>query len=121
MQVVIRGTTPSIVLSGLDQDLTTWDVYATFEWDVSINHERYTGQITKSGNDLTVTSTSVSVQLSQEDTLAFPEKPANCGTLPKVRVQLKAYKSGDVIATNADDETACFYVGTSLLDTPLGD
>ena len=120
MQVVIRGTTPTIVLTGLDQDLSTWDVYVSFEWDVSVNHERLTGQITKHGTGVTVSSTSVSVNLTQDDTLAFPEKSPNCGSLPKVRVQIKALKNGNVIATRMDDENACFYVDNSIIETPIG-
>lgn len=124
MQTVIRGTTPDIVLTDLDVDLSDgWEVYVSFGWDVSINHERYVGQITKSGNDVTATSTTVTVSLSQADTLAFPEKGNNCSPLPRVNVQIRAYKGGDVIATDADDNSIAFYVGSAILESeiPLGD
>ena len=117
--IIIRGTTPTLTLSGLDQDLTTWTVYVTFEWDVFIDHERITGQFTKSGNDLTVTSDSVAVALSQEDTLSFPEKDNRAGELPRVNVQIRAYKSGSVVATSVNDDNAWFYVGTALLESEI--
>lgn len=117
METVIRGTTPEIVLSELDQDLSTWTVYVTFEWDVSINHERIAGQITKTPTE--VTSTTVSVNLTQADTLSFPEKGNNCGELPIVKVQIKAYKNGKVIATDGDNPAAAFYVGSAFLESTL--
>ena len=112
MVTIIRGTTPTVNITGLDKDLSSWNVYVTFEWDSYVNHSHERGQITKHGTPVTVTSTQVSVALSQADTLAFPEK----GT---VKVQIKAYKSGDVVATNADDPASWFYAGTALLEEEI--
>ena len=117
--IIIRGTTPTLVLEDLDQDLSDgWTVYVTFEWDVWARHERLTGQITKSGNDVVATEDSVSVSLTQEDTLAFPEKGGN-GELPRVGVQIRAYKGGNVIATDADDDSVYFYVGSAFLESEI--
>ena len=90
---MIRGTTPIITLT-VDTDLTGWEVYVTFEW--------YAGQLTKSGEDLQITggdTSTVEVHLTQADTLAFPEDKT-------VKVQLRAVKDGEAIATEVGTITA---------------
>ena len=90
---MIRGTTPTITIT-VGCDLTGYDVFVTFEW--------YSGQLTKTGDDLTVTAgeeSVVTVPLTQGDTLAFPEDKT-------VKVQLRAVKDGDAIATEVGTFTA---------------
>lgn len=90
---MIRGTTATVTIE-VGCDLTGYDCYATFEWD--------RGQLTKSGDQLEVEGGSVStvtVHLSQADTLSFPENRT-------VKVQLRAVKDGDAIATEVGTLTA---------------
>ena len=90
---MIRGTTPTVTIE-VGCDLTGYDCYATFEWD--------RGQLTKSGDALEVVGGAVStvtVRLTQADTLSFPEDRT-------VKVQLRAVKDGDAIATEVGTLTA---------------
>ena len=90
---MIRGTTPTVEIT-VGCDLTGHDVYVTFEW--------YSGQLTKSGADLEIDAgdeSTVTVALTQADTLAFPEDKT-------VKVQLRAVKDGQAIATEVGTVTA---------------
>jgi len=72
MADVIRGTTPSVSYK-VRSDLSGLDCYLTFE------HAR--GLVTKTGDDLTVTTgsddrgeyTLITAKLTQRETLGFPE------------------------------------------------
>ena len=87
-----RGTTPTNVF-GVDIDLTDATVFVDYEQDGKIVLE-------KTGADLTVATDSVTVQLSQADTLAF--KPG------RVLIQLRyvdAFGTADasnIITTTAE-------------------
>ena len=63
-----RGTTPTLVLKFTEPslDLTVAaNVYVTFRYG--------SNQLTKTGADLTIAPKTISVSLSQEETLQFPE------------------------------------------------
>lgn len=95
---MIRGTTPTITITGIDA--TDWDsVWLTFE--------HAGGQLTKTGEALETTSDGVAVKLSQADTLSFPE---GC----VVKVQLRAERdAGD---TAIACEVMRFTAGEVLLE-----
>lgn len=84
---MIRGTTPTVSIS-VDENLEGWEVYVTFQ--------HANGNITKTGDGLAIQCgdvSVVSVPLSQEDTLAFPEGHT-------VKVQMRAVNAeGTAIAT----------------------
>ena len=103
MQEIIRGTTPTVTVT-VGTDLTGWTAYMTFE------HSR--GILTKSGDDVTVTATTVACRLTQEDTLSFPE-----GGLVKVQV-LWVDAVGDVVGTKCD-ENSVFRVLERLLEDEI--
>lgn len=60
---MVRGTTPTFILTLQDADLTNTNVYVTFKQDELL--------LTKSGSDLSIEQNVVSVYLSQEETLKF--------------------------------------------------
>lgn len=61
---MVRGTTPTFILTLQDADLTNTNVYVTFKQDDCL-------LLTKSGSDLSIEENVVSVYLSQEETLKF--------------------------------------------------
>lgn len=60
---MVRGTTPTFILTLQDADLTNTNVYVTFKQEELL--------LTKSGSDLSIEENVVSVYLSQEETLKF--------------------------------------------------
>lgn len=60
---MVKGTTPTFILTLQDADLTDSTVYVTFKQDELL--------LTKSGSDLTIEQNVVNVFLSQEETLKF--------------------------------------------------
>lgn len=60
---MVKGTTPTFILTLQDADLTDSTVYVTFKQDELL--------LTKSGSDLTIEQNVVSVFLTQEETLKF--------------------------------------------------
>lgn len=83
-----RGTTPTVLID-IDMDLTGWDYWLTFS-------HRY-GKLTKTSDECLFTPEgeggTVSVTLSQEETLSFPE-----GGI--VRVQLRMRRGDRAVATD---------------------
>lgn len=66
---MVRGTTPTFILTLDDVDLTDTNVYVTFKQD---KKDCQCGlSFTKSGDDLTIETNVVNVYLSQEETLKF--------------------------------------------------
>jgi len=64
-----RGTTPTNTFS-VDVDLTGTTIFVSYEQDGKVVVE-------KTGSDLTVGTNSISLVLSQEETLAFHPGPVN--------------------------------------------
>ena len=60
---MVRGTTPTFILTLEDADLTNTNVYVTFKQEELL--------LTKSGSDLSIEENVVSVYLTQEETLKF--------------------------------------------------
>lgn len=86
-----RGTTPTNTFSS-DVDLTGATVFVDYEQKNRIIIE-------KTGDDLTVTSEAVTLELTQEDTLAF--RPG------EVLIQIRAvFPDGTAIASNIIRTTA---------------
>ena len=99
MVQVVRGTTPALPLT-IDTDLTDgWNVYGTFEWPGG-------GPLVKAAES--VTKTTVTVKLTQAETLAFPE-----GAI--VDVQVVGERAGEVVKTEWC-ETARFVAGKALYE-----
>ena len=66
---MVRGTTPTFILTLEDADLTNTNVYVTFKQDKG---DCPMGLVmTKSGDDLSIEDNVISVYLSQEETLRF--------------------------------------------------
>ena len=66
---MVRGTTPTFILTLDDVDLTGTNVYVTFKQDKGDCPKGLL--LTKTGDDLTIEENVVSVYLSQEETLRF--------------------------------------------------
>lgn len=89
---MIRGTTPTHVFE-TDVDLRNFRIYITYKQRGSI-------VIEKTNEDCTITSTSVTVKLTQDDTLRF-----NIDAPVKIQIRAVAV-SGDAIASDIIDTTA---------------
>lgn len=89
---MIRGTTPTHIFE-TDVDLTNFRIYISYKQRGSVIVE-------KTNEDCTITSTSVTVKLSQEETLRFNiDAP--------VKIQIRAVAgSGDAIASSIIDTSA---------------
>ncbi len=79
-----RGTTPTHVWQDIDIDLTDARVYVTY------SQGRGQKVLEKTNEDLTITKDSISVTLSQEDTLRF--SPGEVGI--QIRYVLKGGTAG---------------------------
>ena len=87
---MIRGTTPTLTFN-TDVDLTGADrLYITFQQNGKTVLE-------KSLEDMTVTPTTITLTLTQADTLAFE----NSRNAPEVLIQIRAgWLAGDAIASD---------------------
>ena len=105
MVQVVRGTTPSLPLT-IDADLTDgWSVYGTFEWPGGEPLVKAAESVTKD---------TVTVKLTQAETLAFPE-----GAI--VDVQVVGERGGEVVKTEWGEQ-ARFVAGRTLYEGtfPIG-
>lgn len=66
---MVRGTTPTFILTLEDADLTNTNVYVTFKQDKGDCPKGFV--MTKSGDDLSIEDNVISVFLTQEETLRF--------------------------------------------------
>jgi hypothetical protein len=89
MMSITRGTTPNLVVTISGIDLTTCDsLYLTFKQD-----RPFLVELTKTKNDMEVSSDTLSVSFSQEETLRFDDRE-------DVLVQLRGTMNGKAFASD---------------------